>query len=116
MFKSLLLIMLTKDAECLLEGFSTGFRINYEGPRLPTSCKNLKLLIQNEDIAWDKVMEEVHLGRIAGPFSYRPISNLRCSPVCLIPEENRWISPHNTFIVPVGDGVNDLIDPVLASV
>ena len=75
------------DAEFLLEGFSTGFRIDYEGLRLPTSCKNLISVMQNEDIALDKVMEEVQLGRIAGQFSKRPISNLWCSPVGLIPKK-----------------------------
>jgi hypothetical protein len=36
--------------------------------------------LNNPAIAWEKVMNEVNAGGIAGPFSYRPISNLRVSP------------------------------------
>ena len=52
-----------RAAEFLLEGFSTGFRINYAGPRLSATCKNLKSVLQNEDVAWKKVMKEVQLSR-----------------------------------------------------
>ena len=90
--------------------------VNYECPRLPTSCKNLKSVLQNEDIAWDKVMEEVQLGRIASPFSYRSISNLRCSPVGLIPKKTGGFCLITHLSYPVGDSVNDFIDHALASV
>lgn len=104
------------DAKFLLEGFSTGFRINYEGPRLSSSCKNLKSVLQNEDIAWEKVMEEVRMGRIAGPFSYKPISNLICSPMGLIPKKTGGFRLISHLSYPVGNSVNDFIDPALATV
>ena len=48
--------------------------------------KILSLLI-NPDAALEKVENEILLGRIAGPFSVRPISNPRCSPIGLVPKK-----------------------------
>jgi hypothetical protein len=62
-------------------GISSGFKINYHGPRLPVETKNLKSVLENPQIALEKVENEIQLGRIAGPFQYSPISNLRCSPI-----------------------------------
>ena len=41
----------------------------------------------NPTAAIDKVETEIKLGRIAGPFDRRPISNLRCSPIGNIPKK-----------------------------
>ena len=62
-------------ADNLYNGFRYGFRINYAGPRVPYESKKLKSVLNNPEIAWNNVMNEVSAGRIAGPFSYRPISN-----------------------------------------
>ena len=68
-------------ADILYNGFRYGFRINYAGPRVSYELRNLKSVLNNPAIAWEKVMNEVNAGRIAGPFSYRAISNLRVSPI-----------------------------------
>ena len=49
-------------------------------------CKNLLSLDDNYDYARQKILEEIELGRISGPYQTRPISNLRCSPIGLIPK------------------------------
>jgi hypothetical protein len=60
------------------------------------------------------IHKEIQLGRIAGPFSIPPLSNLRCSPVGVLPKKSGWrlrtnLSGH------VGNSVNDHIDPDLRS-
>jgi hypothetical protein len=57
------------------------------GPRVPYESRNLKSVLNNPAIAWEKVKNEVNAGRIAGPFSYRPISNLRVSSIGLVPKK-----------------------------
>jgi hypothetical protein len=53
----------------LYTGFWGGFRLlNYCGPRSRTDSKNLKSVIQNPEIAWEMVMNEIYCGRKAGPF------------------------------------------------
>ena len=64
-------------ADILYNGFRYGFRINYAGPTVPYESRNLKSVLNNPAIAWEKVMHEVNAGRIAGPFFYRPISNVK---------------------------------------
>jgi hypothetical protein len=45
-------------------GVSSGFKINYHGPRLPVETKNLKSVLENPHIALEKVENEIQLGRI----------------------------------------------------
>ena len=71
----------------LYEGFSFGFSLHYEGPRVATDCENLKSINGKEQIALDIALKEVILGRLAGPFSEKPFSNIRLSPVGLIPKK-----------------------------
>ena len=104
------------DAEFLLEGFSTGFRIQYVGPRVSVSCRNLISALHNEDVAWEKVMQEVQFGRIAGPFQHEPISNLICSQVGLDPKKTTGFRLKTHLSHPSGNSVNDFIDPALSSV
>ena len=75
------------DANMLLDGFTNGFKLYYHGPRMPLDTKNLKSVLFNTDVAISKVKNEILEGRIAGPFNVRPISNLRCSPIGLVPKK-----------------------------
>ena len=84
----------------LFEGFSSGFKINYHGPRLPVETNNFKSVLENPQIALEKFENEIQLGRIAGPFQYSPISNLRCSPIGVIPKKDFRLAIDNTFVLP----------------
>jgi hypothetical protein len=57
--------------------FQKHFNFAFCVPRVPYESRNFKSVLNNPAIAWEKVMNELNAGRIAGPFSYRPISNLR---------------------------------------
>ena len=67
----------------LIDGFTNGFRLQYEGNL--RNCKreapNLKLRIGNKVELWNKVMNEVELGRYAGPFEESPFEYFVQSPI-----------------------------------
>ena len=78
-----------KKTKYLFEGFTKGFRLHYEGPL--RNCKrdapNLKLRIGNKHELWNKVMNEVELGRYAGPFEKPPFDSYVQSPIGLVPKD-----------------------------
>ncbi|CAG2199596.1 unnamed protein product [Mytilus edulis] len=79
------------DAQLLLEEFTFGFRIQYEGPRISTTAKNLVSAEIHKFETLAKLHDEVKLGRILGPFSKKPISTLRISPIGLVQKpDNGW--------------------------
>ena len=73
--------------------------------------------IQNPSAVNEKLSKELKLGRIAGPFSEKPLSSLRLSPLGLIPKkapgEFRLIH-HLSF--PYGTSVNSHIPTEASSV
>ena len=69
----------------LYNGFAYGFPINYTGPRTPVECKKLKSIYKNPPKAFEKIQSEIDL--ISGPYDKRQISNLRCSPIGLVPKK-----------------------------
>lgn len=103
-------------AQELLCGFKFGFRLQYDGPRTDSFCSNLKSVIQNPSIAWTKVKKEIKAGRIAGPFTKKPLENLRISPIGIVPKKNgSWrLIQHLSY--PEGSSLNDFIDSSLCSV
>ena len=83
--------------------------------RVSVSCRNLISVLHNEDVACENVLQEVQLGRIAGPFQYKSISNLRCCPVGLVPKKTGGFRLITHLSHPSGNSVNDFIDPALSS-
>lgn len=61
-------------------------------------------------------MSEVENGRIAGPFYYRPISNLRVSPIGIVPKKTGGFRLITHLSSPANGGVNDFIDEFYTSV
>ena len=79
-----------KKTSFLVNGFKTGFILNYRGRKtniLQTS-PNLPFRIGSEEILWDKVMKEVKAKCFAGPFKTPPFSNYIQSPIGLVPKDN----------------------------
>ena len=72
--------------------------------------------MQNEELAKEKLEQEIALGRMAGPFPYKSISNLRCSPIGLVPKKTGGFRLITHLSYPAGSSVNDGIDDALASV
>ena len=71
----------------LEQGFKHGFDIGYEGPQERCSeSENLPFTVGNESILWSKIMKEVQLGRVAGPFDKIPCDNYIQLQVGLVPK------------------------------
>ena len=78
-----------KETEFLVNGFSHGFHIGYEGPTERADTSRNLLFQQGIGDKWDlwtKVMKEVHLQRYAGPFDDIPFDNFIQSPIGLVPK------------------------------
>ena len=77
----------TAETNFLVDGFKNGFDIQYKGPvNRQSRAKNLKLTIGSKTILWNKLMKEVMLGRVAGPFKEVPFENFILSPIGLVPK------------------------------
>ena len=77
----------TEKVEFLPNGFVNGFDIGYEGPEHRQSkSENLPFTIGIESELWGKLMKEVKLGHVAGPFETIPFENYIQSPIGLVPK------------------------------
>ena len=65
----------------LIDGFTVGFRLLFQGP-YNASCDNN--LISAMQVVDSKLSKEMQSGCIQGPFNYPPFSNLRVSPLGVI--------------------------------
>ena len=75
----------------LINGFRHGFRIEYEGnEKVRQKAPNLKLTCGDEVDLWNKVMNEIKLGRYAGPYKEKdiPFEHFIQSPIGLVPKDN----------------------------
>ena len=60
----------------LEDGLTNGFDIGYEGPQERCStADNIPFTVGNEVELWNKLMKEVKLGRVVGPFEKVPFEN-----------------------------------------
>ena len=73
----------------LFKGFSEGFKINYQGPRITSTAPNLGSAYENPDVVDEKLQKERELGRIAGPFDSPLLANLRISPIGVFPRKHQ---------------------------
>ena len=75
--------------EFLTQGFKYGFSLNYKGNL--KGCRrlapNLKLRVGSKVELWNKVMNEVELGRYAGPFEEPPFETFVQLPIGLVPKD-----------------------------
>ena len=71
-------------ASFLLEGFSHGFPLRYDGPQHLRFSQNHKSALQSHEIVTLKLHKEVGLGRVVGPFDAPPFANFLASPLGLV--------------------------------
>ena len=77
----------TDEIQFLEQGFTNGFDIGYDGPQQRQStADNIPFTIGDKVELWNKVMKEVKLKRVAGPFDNIPYSNFIQSPIGLVPK------------------------------
>ena len=90
-----------EDTDFLVDGFSNGFSLGYEGPEnVKITAPNLKFRGVGDEIElWNKVMKEVKLGRYAGPFDKPPFEHFIQSPIGLVPKDGGKKYPTNFSLV-----------------
>ena len=102
-----------KEVQFLKRDFIDGFDIGNEGPvDHASTSSNLPLRVGNCTILWNKLMKEVKLGRVAGPFKSVPFENFIQSPIGLVPkkgEDQTRLIFHLSYTFPNGKSVNELI-------
>ena len=91
--------------------FTCGFPLHYSGIRSPLDSKNLKSALDQPSVVREKIQAEIEAGRKAGPFLFRPVPNLRISPIGLVPKEesNQFRLIHH-LSYQHGESLNDFID------
>ena len=78
------------ETEFLVDGFGSGFDVGYNGPLVCQSrAKNLPFTIGNKVELSNKLMKEVRLKRVAGPFKDIPYKNFIQSPIGLVPKAGK---------------------------
>ena len=72
----------------LINGFKNGFDLGYRGEtKVQMRAPNLPFIIGNETMLWNKVMNEVKLGRFASPYDHIPFKYFIQSPIGLVPKD-----------------------------
>ena len=77
------------ETKFLCDGFRDGFELGYEGePEFRQDVSdNIPFTIGNSTILWNKLMDEVKEGRVAGPFTEIPYKHTFIqSPIGLVPK------------------------------
>lgn len=97
-------------AKYIVNGLEHGFKLRYSGPRIPIESNSKPLLGEKAKIAREKILKEISLGRIAGPFKEPPFPTFRTSPIAVIPKKasNEFRLIHN-LSSPPDKSVNDHI-------
>ena len=65
-----------KKSAYLVHGFKHGFDLGYRGPVVRQSlANNLPLMVGSPVELWNKLMKEVQLKRVAGPYDHIPYNS-----------------------------------------
>lgn len=94
----------------LLSMLKDGARIGYLGPRSPRVSPNLISAAQHPEVVSLNLNKEVHLGRVAGPYSTPPLPDFQCHPVGVVPKKHssEWRTIYH-LSYPQGNSINDHI-------
>ena len=101
----------------LKDGFTSGFHLDYSGPKISVHSKNLLSATENPEAVDIKLDKELSAHRLAGPFPDPPFEPFHISPLGVVPKttpgEYRLIH-HLSF--PKGSSVNSGISSEDSSV
>ena len=101
----------------LVNGFTFGFRVGFDGERCALHSPNLKSVLDQPQIVRTKLRKECEAVKICGPFICPPFPNFVCSPLGIVPKKDpskfRLIQ-HLSY--PQGTSVNDNIPDAHSSV
>ena len=103
----------------IIDGFKFGFPLNFSGVRCCQESPNLGTAKENPKQVLEKLLSELELGRIAGPFDSAPFQDFKCSPLGLVPkrQEGQYrLIHHLSYPRKTGSSVNAGIDKEYTSV
>ena len=86
-----------------------GARIGYNGDRSRLIAPNLHSALNNPSAVSAYLAKECSLNHIAGPYSYPPFDNIRCSGVGIVPKKSGDMRLIMHLSVPRGSSINDSI-------
>ena len=76
------------ETQFLIDGFQNGFDLCYFGPvNRQSQSQNLPFTVGDKQILWNKLLKEIKLGRVAGPFERIPFDTYIQSPIGLVPKD-----------------------------
>ena len=96
----------------LLSNLRHGCNIGYEGPRFQQIAQNLASANTQPSIIDDALAKECAENRMAGPYPYPPLPNMRCSGVGLVPKKDKGWRVIYHLSAQEGSSINDYIDPL----
>ena len=76
-----------KERHSLIEGFTFGFDLGFEGIAKNVVCNNLKSAFEFRKLVQEKIAKELRLGRIAGPLGTPPFETFVTSSLGVVPEK-----------------------------
>lgn len=71
----------------LIQGFTYGFPLEFQGHRESFSCANLKSALDHPAVVEEKIKKELDFKRVEGPFKIKPLDIFRVSPLGLVPKK-----------------------------
>ena len=93
----------------LLSSIKKGVALGYDGPRGPSEAHNLKSALEHSQVIDEELRKECLASRILGPFSSRPIKNLKCSGLGAVPKKGGKWRMILHLSAPLGKSINDYI-------
>ena len=97
----------------LMENLKKGHKLHYSGPTKSRCGENLLSVRKNPNEAMKKIMKEVELGRVAGPYNSTEetgLGSLIISPIGLVPKQTGGCRLIHHLSFPWGNGINAFID------
>ena len=77
----------SNETNFIIEGFRNGFPLEYQGPwQCRDTASNIPFSVGDRVDMWNKLMKEVKLGRVAGPYEHVPFDYFVQSPIGLVPK------------------------------
>ncbi|XP_066928822.1 uncharacterized protein [Clytia hemisphaerica] len=94
--------------EFLVNGFSNGFRLGFQGPPPLSRRRNNLSAVHHVEAVSASILKELKRGHTSGPFPSPPLPNLHCSPLGSAPKKDGTLRIVLDLSSPPGISVNGI--------